>query len=366
MRSRVRQIIIQATSFCNIDCKYCYLPHRGRKTRIELDTITSLFEQLLDLDIIDSKVEVRWHAGEPLTVPIDFYRKAFAGISELSGKNHEVHHSLQTNGLMINSAWCDFFKEFDVSVGVSLDGPKTIHDQNRRTYSDGGTFDLTMKGVSKLKENLIDFDVIAVLTSQSLNFPEEIHDFFQEIQPRSVGLNIEETEGENISATFSQNEFRQQLKKFLARLCALSSSSGLVFREFDEIESFIKFGKGTRPNYLISPLSILSIDHLGNFSTFSPELLSYENFVYGNVHTDHIKSLVVNPKFLQHHDAILRGVEQCQKECQYFELCGGGSPSNKLWENKSFDTSETNYCQARIQLPTDVIIEKLETNFSDA
>jgi uncharacterized protein len=117
-----------------------------------------------------------------------------------------------------------------------------------------------------------------------------------------------------------------------------------------------------------TPGVILSFDHEGNISTFSPELLSfshhiYGKFTYGNIFDCELEDIYANAKFININALIQSGISKCQESCEYFSVCGGGAPSNKLHENGTFDSTETNACRLRIKAPTDVLLEYLEEKY---
>jgi uncharacterized protein len=204
----VKLVVIQPTSFCNLDCDYCYLPDRQSKDKLSLDLLEPIFKNLFQSKFIGKEFTVVWHAGEPLAMPITFYESAFNEIDrcdrEFNSTGCLISHAFQTNGTLINRAWCDLIKKYRVKVGVSLDGPAFIHDAHRKTRKGLGTHASTMRGISLLQANEIDFSVIAVLTQNSLDFPEEIFNFFMEHQIRNVGFNIDETEGANPSSSLAK------------------------------------------------------------------------------------------------------------------------------------------------------------------
>ena len=138
-------------------------------------------------------------------LPIGFYRDAFALVERLRPQNLPVVHSFQTNGMLIDEAWCAFFAEERVSVGVSIDGPKHLHDQNRVTRSGRGTFAKTISGIRLLRRHRVPFHVISVLTDQSLDAPEEMLEFYRSEGIESVCFNIEESEGAHVSALLASS-----------------------------------------------------------------------------------------------------------------------------------------------------------------
>ena len=164
-------LVVQPTPFCNIDCKYCYLPDRNSKAVVAPQTLHNLLSQVFASGWVRGGLSVVWHAGEPMVLPIAFYRDAFAMIERLRPRDLAVVHSFQTNGTLIDDAWCEFFAEARVNVGVSIDGPRQLHDRNRVTRSGRGTFDRTIAGIRMLRRHAVPFHVISVLSSQSMAAP---------------------------------------------------------------------------------------------------------------------------------------------------------------------------------------------------
>ena len=107
------------------------------------------------------------------------------------------------------------------------------------------------------------------------------------------------------------------------------------------------------------------MDWTGNISTFSPELLglknpAYEDFLLGNINQDAFADLPHRPNFTRMLADIQVGVEMCREHCEYFSVCGGGEPVNKLAENGSFASSETTYCRLTKMRATDLVLDALE------
>jgi len=175
---QIQLLVVQPTPFCNIDCRYCYLGDRTNKSVVATETLRNLFGQVFASGWANEGLSVVWHAGEPMVLPVAFYRDAFALIDGLKPAGLSVQHSFQTNGTLIDDAWCDFIAETRIGVGVSVDGPQRLHDRNRVTRSGRGTFDRTIRGVRLLRRHGVPFHVISVLTAESLAAPEEMFDFY--------------------------------------------------------------------------------------------------------------------------------------------------------------------------------------------
>lgn len=132
-------VVVQPTPFCNINCSYCYLPERSNKSVMQQSTVRVLFEQIFASGWASEELTVIWHAGEPLVVPPAFYESAFRTIAALCPGSVRVRHSMQTNGMLLSTEWCDLFKRWHVGVGVSIDGSKRFNDAHRLTRTGRST-----------------------------------------------------------------------------------------------------------------------------------------------------------------------------------------------------------------------------------
>jgi len=364
----IGMVVVQPTAFCNIACTYCYLPDRSNKHVIAQSTVNRLFEQIFASGWACGEITVIWHAGEPLVVPVSFYREAFATIERMRPASVQVKHSFQTNGTLIDEPWCDLFKEWQVGVGVSLDGPRELHDLHRKSRSGKGTFDKTVAGIRCLRDNAVDFHVISVLSHTSLDQPEELLDFYLSEGIDQICFNVEESEGDHVSSLFHGPELRKRYAAFLRRFWHLARQSGRVrfVREIDLAlpRMFRPEGVPAR-NIQVEPLAMLNVDSHGNVSSFSPELLGLKNADYGDYLLGNINfqtlpeirdTCLASPLYRD----ITAGVQACRGSCEYFSVCGGGAPVNKLFENGSFMGTETSYCTLTQMVPTDLVLEAYE------
>jgi uncharacterized protein len=245
-----------------------------------------------------------------------------------------------------------------------------LHDAHRKTGKGTGSFEATMRGISFLQKNEIYFYVIAVITRESLDYPDEIFNFFMENEITEVGFNMEETEGVNELSSLDESDIEDKYRRFMDRMWELTAQKNGEFkiREFESVCNLIYYDQRLKRTDMNHPFSIVNFDYLGNFSTFDPELLSidlknYGNFVFGNVLTDSLESVCREEKFQRAYSDMRSGVEECKKSCQYFGVCGGGTGSNKYWENGTFNSTETKACIYRTQIITDIILDKLESSF---
>jgi len=361
-------LVIQPTPFCNLDCTYCYLPDRQNTKRISAELLDRIFAWVFAGDVVQGPFTVVWHAGEPLVLPPRFYAEAFAIVARHNRANIPVAHSYQTNGTLIDQKWCDFIKQHDLRIGVSVDGPDFLNDLYRKTRRGNGTYQRVMEGVARLQRNHIPFHVITVLTHEALDYPDEMYAFYVENRIENVGFNIEEIEGPNERSSLSAADADQRFRGFMPRFFDLVASGGypLRVREFDSTLAAILHGNTETlpPMQETTPFAIISVDYEGNFSSFSPELLGlrsahYGDFTLGNVQTDALAAVTHSLRFTALYTDITAGIKKCRQECSYFGFCGGGAPANKYFENGSFASTETLFCRLTRKALLDVVLEKV-------
>jgi uncharacterized protein len=369
---QLQLLVLQPTPFCNIACTYCYLPDRSSGRQMARQTAEQVFSRLLSAGWLPSELDVLWHAGEPLVLPVDYYAQMFAAIDGCVQDKSEIHYYFQTNGMLIDDEWCKFFRATGAKIGVSIDGPQAIHDSNRVTRKGRGTFAQTLAGIRRLQQHDVEFSVISVLGAASLDKAQELHDFYVGHGIANVCFNVEEIEGPHTSTSLRGGESETKFENFMRRFWNLTVRSGqpTFVREFDEIlKAIVRPLEGSDQvnNTLVEPFAILSVDCDGNFSTYSPELLGqkselYGDFILGNVWKDSFEASCAAPAFQRLSSDVAEGVELCRRSCEYFPVCGGGSPVNKYYENGTLRSSETMYCRLNIKAVSDIAMEIIDNS----
>src|SRR4051794_30768571 len=94
---KVKLLVLQPSPFCNIDCAYCYLPDRDSRASMPLPVVEATIRNLMGSDLVGEQLSIAWHAGEPLAVGPEFYRRAFDCIETVVAGRFPVRHSIQTN-----------------------------------------------------------------------------------------------------------------------------------------------------------------------------------------------------------------------------------------------------------------------------
>jgi uncharacterized protein len=363
---RLRLLVLQPTPFCNIDCSYCYLSNRKFKGVMSLETLDLVCRRVLESPFLAPQLDVAWHGGEPLVVPLRWYEEATALMANRLSRETALRHCFQSNGLLVNEEWAQFFARVGARVGLSIDGPADLHDANRRTRSGRGTHAAAMRAVRLLQDHGHDFHVITVLTERALEHPERLFDFYVENGIREVGFNIEEVEGAHLRSSLVGAGVEARFRKFVSRFFELvwNAPGRLRVREFESAIGVLISDVPVRDQQNV-PFAILSIGYDGTASTFSPELLGarhsrLDGFGFGHVATHRLADMRLGPVFGAVDREIQDGVDACERSCSYFRWCGGGAPANKLFETGRFDATETMHCRLIRQVMLDEVLAGIE------
>jgi len=323
---------------------------------------------LVDERMLSDSITICWHVGEPLTIPIYEYEQLIEIFNRVLKDVTRIQYVFQTNGTLVTSEWCAFIARHRIRIGVSLDGPRNIHDKYRVDRRGNGTFDRVTAGIRLLQQHDVPLSLLAVLHRESINVPDDIFHFFQATGVSDVCFNIEELEGINSVSSLKYSGVYDDTVRFFRRYfqLLLTTSKSHELREFTN--TFRRLSAYEILNAQTTPFNTMTIDYRGNFSTFSPELIGfrssrYPSFILGNVLDQDTSFASSLKKRLAWVGEIRKGVTRCKRECGYFLLCGGGAPSNKVAENGTLDSSTTLHCLLTLQAPIEAMLSLFEEDF---
>jgi uncharacterized protein len=348
-------VVLQSTTLCNLDCEYCCLPNRRENFSLSLRTLRAVIENLSVDGLISSDATICWHLGEPLLLPIEYYRSAHATIREILPFN--VRFQFQTNGVHLNDEWCSFFNEEEARIGISLDGSQGEHDSRRVDWKRGQSFDKVISGLRSLQENDVEYHVIAVLSDEALADAGKFYDSFVEMGVRRLCLNVVESEGKGIPSFLSDDRVFSRITRFYSDLWrrVASETAPIWIREIEHSQEavFLKPTTVSRSQEMEAGL-VTSVLWNGDLLPYTPGFATVRrddlgNFILGNVATaplskQHNKAVA---EFLA--SSVERLFQSCKTQCEFFEVCGGGSPAHRWAEQRSFTDHVTRTCRASIQ-----------------
>jgi len=174
---------------CNLKCDYCFY-HRWNQNSNRLmscDTLETLIKEGCDYSPICA--QFIWHGGEPLLAGLKFFEKIIEFQNKYRKNGQNIVNKIQTNGTLINEEWAKFFHSNQFGVGISLDGPKNLHNTFRKYPDSDGSFDATWQGIQILRQNGIIPGIIAVINSANVIFPQEMFEFFIDSELKNLVFN---------------------------------------------------------------------------------------------------------------------------------------------------------------------------------
>jgi uncharacterized protein len=180
--------VIKPTHLCNLSCKYCYNDD-VRDPIMRESTLERVIEQTFTYvreDAPERLVSFIWHGGEPMIAGLPFFQKVVQFQNKYA-KGLKFNNSIQTNGTLIDVKWLDFFKSNEVTVSISIDGPRDLHDIYRTDRRGRGSFDKVDEAISKVQKAGIPLGVCVVISQANKDHVEEIYDF---LAARKLRFNI--------------------------------------------------------------------------------------------------------------------------------------------------------------------------------
>ena len=169
---------------CNLVCEYCYYLSKealypGSDFRMSDRVLEDFIRQYIQSQKVP-QVIFAWQGGEPTLMGIDFYHKAIDFQRKYSQPGMKIENTIQTNGTLLTDEWCDFFKENNFLVGVSLDGPPHIHDQFRKDKSGNGSAERVLKGLRLLQKHKVETNVLCTVNNGNVAYPIEVYRYFRD------------------------------------------------------------------------------------------------------------------------------------------------------------------------------------------
>jgi uncharacterized protein len=180
-------------SICNLGCHYCYYlgkgePYpKGQSPRMAEDILEEYITQHIEASP-GEVISFSWHGGEPLLSGLDYFRKIVALQRKYQPAGQHIRNAIQTNGTLLDEEWCRFLATEGFAVGLSLDGPKEMHDQYRVTKGQEPTYEQVMRGYRLLQQYRIPFDILCVVHAQNVQHPTEVYRFFKQIEAPYIGF----------------------------------------------------------------------------------------------------------------------------------------------------------------------------------
>jgi len=362
---------------CNIDCDYCFYLHKSdlleqpKHARMDSSTLEQFVRQYIESQTGD-QVVFSWQGGEPTLMGLPFFREVVTLQKKYAKPNQKVENDLQTNGLALDDEWVGFLKHNGFHVGLSIDGPRELHDLYRKTNNGKPTFDFVMNAAKRLADAEVPFAALCVVNRSNARYPKEVYRFladelgtwriqfnpaveprsFKEAAPGKMDFSSAPAQdsararpGHPLSIVtdwsvdpddygrFLSGVWDEWLAKDFGRIhvnlfeTAVAQAAGLPAQTCTQSEFC---GKG------------LALEHNGD--AFSCDHFVYPEYKLGNITQTHLGDLAFSAeqeKFgMDKRDTLPK---QC-RECDYLKLCWGECPKNRLIKTRAGETGLNYLC----------------------
>lgn len=288
-----------------------------------------------------------FQGGEPALAGLDYYRDFTEYVNSRKRKDQEVLYTIQTNGILLNNEWLRFLKENRFLVGLSLDGVRKSHDENRKDYRGEGTFSRGFEAASGLKEYGIPFQVLCVLNAQTAPRIEAIYRFFMRkgmtAQQYIPCLDMEESrEGKEVYS-LAPEEMGQAMKK-LFDLWFLDKQKGVpvYIRQFDNYAGILRGGVPEACSMYgrCSMQNVIEADG----TVYPCDFYATDMYEMGNIRDPDFGFEMSGSQWKEHpfFQEMSRRDDRCPG-CRWYPLCRGGCKK----DCRNVSGSQVNrYCEA--------------------
>ncbi len=349
-------MIKPAGSTCNLDCHYCYyldkaLQYGGKQAVMSDELLETYVRQYIEANDVP-EVLFCWHGGEPLLLSIDFYRKAIEFQKKYAG-DKKISNTLQTNGMLLNEEWCQLFAENDFLIGVSMDGPKDIHDTFRLTKNQEPTFDKVMAGINLMKKMGVEFNTLSVVNHLCEGRGAEIYRFFKSIGSKYMQFlpaveHVVDKEGYHRPLIVSPETEGARIAEWSVSARGYGRFLIDIFDQWvinDVGTYYVQMFDATLANTCGVMPGVCSmgetcgdalvVEHNGD--VYSCDHFVYPEYKLGNIAETHLIDIYNTRKRVDFGLAKRNGLaEECLK-CRYYTVCRGECPKHR------FDTGEDGY-----------------------
>ena len=186
VRKPLQSILVKPTGAdCNLDCAYCFYLEKAelypeqKVHRMSVEVLEEMIKQVMRDG--GQQVSIGWQGGEPTMMGLDFFRKAVEFEQQYGRPGQSVGNGLQTNGLLIDDEWCDFFNEYSFLIGLSLDGPAHIHDKYRYTKGGNPSWHKVSDAAKRMLDKGVAVNALVVINDYSCHYPEEIYQYHKDM-----------------------------------------------------------------------------------------------------------------------------------------------------------------------------------------
>ncbi|PRY23583.1 uncharacterized protein CLV78_10473 [Aliiruegeria haliotis] len=355
---------------CNIDCTYCYYLEKEKlfpsekKFRMSDEVLETYILQLIEASVEAGMPEVlfAWQGGEPTMLGVGYFQK----IVELQKKHAppgvRISNSLQTNGMLLDDSWGTFLAENGFLVGLSIDGPKKIHNRYRIDRAGRPTFDAVMRGLEVLQRHGVDHNALTTVHRANSGKGKEIYRFlkgvgfdylqFIPIVERSAreGDGLASAPQVDMDPGNSVTDWSVSPRAYGKFLCDIFDSwyrndIGEVFVQFFDVQLGLWMGHDAGLCVFAETCGNgLALEHDG--SLYSCDHYVYPEYRLGKIGETHLRDMVWTDRQDSFGQDKKNGLTQQCRDCSFRFACNGGCPKHRFAVNKLGEAGHNYFCES--------------------
>jgi uncharacterized protein len=346
---------------CNLDCKYCFflskeMLYPGSRFRMADEILESYIRQLLEAHQAP-EVNVAWQGGEPTLMGLDFFKRSIEYVGKHKQPNQQILYTIQTNGVKLDDEWGAFFKAHNFLVGISIDGPRDLHDAYRVNKGGEGSYDQVMRGLNYLKKHQVDFNVLCTVHAANADHPLEVYHFFRDelgvefIQfipiveratPETLPLanqSWSKRDGEkrplytqNGNLVTGRSVGSEQYGRFLNEIFDewVQRDVGKLFVQMFDVALGSWVGQHNLCIFAPTCGNALALEHNGDL--YSCDHFVEQDYLLGNIQDVHMIELIASDKQRRFGQDKQESLPRYCRECEVRFACNGGCPRNRFLE----------------------------------
>ena len=319
-------------SACNMRCAYCYYLHAPGSSPegiMSHDTLETLIRSYIR-SAPGPVVSFTWHGGEPMLAGLDFYREAVKLQKQYLPAGWSCWNSLQTNGILLDDAWCSFLEEAHFDVGVSIDGTASVHDQFRRDAGGNPTFERTLAGIRMLQEHHIQPDLLCTVTSASAASGPAIYRSLRDLGTgwiQFIPIVRRDAHGQVTDDSVSPSAYGEFLRDIFAQW---------IFRDLDKCEvqlfsemALVLSGQEANLCWMRETCGEVPVIEKDG-SVFACDHFVRPEYRIGSIVTEHLDTLMHSGMQTRFGIEKKDGLTAACRACPWLSLCHGGCPKDRF------------------------------------
>jgi uncharacterized protein len=342
---RIHVLAKPSGATCNLDCAYCFFLEKERlypnsRFRMSDESLEAYIRQLIESHRTH-EVTVAWQGGEPTLMGVDFYRRAIAFQEKYRKPGMIFENTMQTNGTLLNDEWCEFFKENNFLIGLSIDGPRRMHDAYRVDKGGAGTFDKVMRGLRLLQKHGVEYNILTTVNRINGDHPLEVYHFLRDevgttwmqFIPVVERINSDGSTLRQEGATVTGRSVQpEQFGRFLSLIFDewVRRDVGQIFVQTFEAALRNWLGLASSGMCVFEPTCGLGLALEHNGDLYACDHFVEPDYLLGNIHQNHMIELVASDQQRQFGRAKLDTLPRYCRECDVRFACHGECPKGRF------------------------------------